>query len=72
MWGRPESTALGSDKGFDDLSSASPRFVSLGPRFSEHLRALASCSGEKFEMTVLMILLASSHFVKIGQRKSYA
>ncbi len=30
-WGRPESTALGSDKGLDDLYSTPARFVSLAP-----------------------------------------
>ncbi len=31
MWGRPESTALGSDKGLDVLYSTPARFVSLAP-----------------------------------------
>ncbi|MEE9144340.1 MAG: hypothetical protein V3U06_06170, partial [Candidatus Binatia bacterium] len=47
MWGRPESTALGSDKGLDVLYSTPARFVSLAPCISGHLRALASRPGEK-------------------------
>ncbi len=30
MWGRPESTALGSDKGLDDLLNTPARIVSPG------------------------------------------
>ena len=47
MWGRPESTALHSDKGLDVLSSTSACFVSRAPCISGHLHALASRSGEK-------------------------
>ncbi len=47
MWGRPESTALGSDKGLDVLYSTPARFVSLAPCIFGHLHFLASCSGKK-------------------------
>ncbi len=47
MWGRPESTALGLDKGLDVLTSTPARFVSRASSISGHLRALASRSGEK-------------------------
>ena len=50
MWGRPESTALRSDKGLDVLYSTPARFVSLAPCISGHLRALASRPGEKCEL----------------------
>ncbi len=47
MWGRPESAALGSDKGLDDLYRSPARFVFRAPCISGHLHALASRSSEK-------------------------
>ncbi len=46
MWGRPESTALGSDKGLGVLSSTPAHFPSRAPSISVHLLALASRPGE--------------------------
>ncbi|MEE9145462.1 MAG: hypothetical protein V3U06_11915, partial [Candidatus Binatia bacterium] len=43
----PESTALGSDKGLDLLSSTPARFALCAPCISGHLRSLTSRSGEK-------------------------
>ncbi len=48
----PESTALGSDKGLDVLTSTPACFVSLASCISVHLRALASRSGEKCGLVV--------------------
>ncbi len=57
MWGRPESTALHSDKGLDVLYSTPARFVSHAHCISGHLHALASRPGEKSGL-ILNLLLA--------------
>ncbi len=47
MWGRPEFSALGSDKGLDVLYSTPAHFVFRASCISGRLRALATRSGEK-------------------------
>ncbi len=51
----PESTAPCSDKGLDVLSSTPVCFVSLAPCISGHLHTLASLSGEKSGLVLMLI-----------------